>query len=155
VMRTRLLTWMIESAVPFLNNFRNPPKWPYTIEQYRLMPNGTLGKDVAQFLDERKLPLLPKYEIHDTIHVLVGYGTTPLEELKLQAFMIGNRSSTFPGKVLFLIGIIIKPEFIKPLHLELRRGRNAESLSKFNFFESINEQTLIIRMKLRVKAANL
>jgi hypothetical protein len=153
-MRTRLLKWMIESAVPFLNNFRNPPKWPLTIDQHRLMQKGSLGNDVALFLDTRKLPLLAKYEIHDTIHVLAGYGTTPFEELKLQAFMVGNRSSTFPGKVLFILGLLIKPEFQKPLSYELRRGRNAEQITKYNFLELIKENTQALRTRLKIAAGS-
>ncbi len=141
---------MIESAVPFLNKFRNPPEWPLTIGDHRQMKKGTLGNDVALFLDERQLPLLPKYEVHDTIHVLAGYGTTPFEELKLQAFMIGNGSSTFPGKVLFVLGLMIKPEFRKPLKHEFEKGRKAKPIAQCNFFELINENTETLRAGLRI-----
>lgn len=141
---------MIESAVPFLNNFRNPPKWPYTIDQHRAMERGTLGNEVARFLDGKELPLLPKYEVHDTIHVLAGYGTTPLEELKLQAFMIGNGSSTFPGKVLFLLGLMIKPEYTNVLRRELQRGQQARQLAGFDFAQLVLEDARSVRSRLRI-----
>lgn len=134
-MRTNLLKWLIESAVPFLNLFRDPPKWPFNIDQHRMMPQGSLGNELAVFLDSRKLSLLPKYEIHDVMHVLLGYGTTALEEMKLQAFVIGNGSATFAGKVLFITGLIIKPEYIKQLRKEISAGKNAKQLSRVNFSE--------------------
>lgn len=134
-MRTGFLKWLIEKAVPILNTFRKVPDWPYSIEEHRVMDNHSLGKEVANFLDSRKLPLLRKYEVHDVLHVLLGYGTNPLEEMKLQAFMIGNKSATISGKFLFIIGLIIKPEYYPQLRKDLTLGKKASKISKYNFAE--------------------
>ena len=152
-MRTNLLKWLIETAVPFLNLFRNPPQWPFDINQYRLMPEGSLGNAVAVFLDERNLPLLPKYEIHDVMHVLLGYGITPFEEIKLQAFMIGNGSSTFAGKVLFAVGLMIKPEYTRQLLKEMNAGKKAKRLSRFNFSEIQTGSLIFLRNELDITIA--
>lgn len=148
--RTQLLSWMIETAVPFLNMFRNPPKWPYTLYDQRNFPSGSLGREVAYFLDSRGLPLLPKYEVHDTLHVLFQYGTTPFEEMRLQGFMIGNGSSTFAGKVLFVLGLIIMPEYWPQLKLDLQRGRDAKSIKNYNFELLILENTQDIRNRMKL-----
>lgn len=152
-MRTNLLKWLIETAVPFLNLFRNPPQWPFDIKQHRMMPEGSLGNAVAVFLDEKNLPLLPKYEIHDVMHVLLGYGITPFEEIKLQAFMIGNGSSTFAGKVLFVIGLLIKPEYTKQLLKEMSAGKKAKQLSRFNFSEVQTGNLVVLRNEFDIKTA--
>lgn len=149
--RTKLLSWLIESAVPFLNMFRNPPKWPYTLDDQRNFPKGSLGREVAAFLDARGLPLLPKYEVHDTLHVLFQYGTTPFEEMRLQGFMIGNGNSTFAGKVLFILGLIIMPEYWPYLKQDLQRGKEANSLKNYEFETLVLENAVKIRSNMRLK----
>lgn len=151
-MRTQLLKWMIETAVPFLNLFRNPPQWPFTLNQQREMPVGSLGKDVAVFLDSRNLPLLPKYESHDHVHILLGYGTTPLEELKLQAFMVGNGSSSFAGKVLFVLGVLITPEYWPVLKTEIKRGQSADRIANYQLEKLANDPTETLRATLKIPA---
>ncbi|MFT5822369.1 MAG: ubiquinone biosynthesis protein Coq4 [Crocinitomix sp.] len=146
-MRDKILQIMIERAVPFLNRFRKKPYWPYSQEQMRNLPTGTLGNDVANFLDAQNLSLLPKYEVHDTLHVLLNYGTTPKEELKLQGFMIGNKSVTFGGKVLFGISLIVKPEYLKEIRQEIKRGKKAESIQGINFIEVLDMETSQIRSR--------
>lgn len=149
-MRTFLLKQLIVSSVPFLNFFRKPACWPFTLDQHRTMPAGSLGNDVALFLDGQHLELLPKYEVHDTLHVLLRYGTSPLEEMKLQGFMIGNRSATFPGKVLFAIGVLIIPEYWTQLREEIRRGRAAEKIAGYDFTAVLSEQTGTVREYLKI-----
>ena len=127
-MRTRLLGFLIKVAVPFLNKFRKTPQWPFTLEELRLLPNESIGNDLAIFLDSQHLKLLPKYEVHDMLHVLLGYGVTPKEEVKLQGFMCGNGSATFGGKVLFIIGLVIKPEYAKSVLKEYKRGKTPQKL---------------------------
>ncbi len=125
--RKRLVAWMIHRAVPALNIFRNPEPFPYTLEEMRLFPMGTLGFEVAVFLDKRHFDLLPKYEIHDAVHTILNYNTTTVGELKLQAFMWGNKSSSFAGRVLFLIGVLTLPELWKELRRDYERGKTARS----------------------------
>lgn len=149
-LRTKLLSWLIESAVPLLNMFRNPPKWPYTLSDQRQFPSGSLGREVANFLDTKNLPLLPKYEVHDALHVLFQYGTTPFEEMRLQGFMVGNGSSTFAGKVLFVLGLVIMPEYWPQLKLDLQRGREAKSIGDYNFELLVLEDTSVLRKRLRI-----
>jgi ubiquinone biosynthesis protein Coq4 len=145
MIRDQILKIMIERAVPFLNRFRKKPYWPYTQNEMRQLPSGTLGKDVADFLDSQNLTLLPKYEVHDTLHVLLNYGTNPKEELKLQGFMIGNKSVTFGGKVLFGISLVIKPEYLKAIRKEMKRGKNAKSIKGIKFTEILTLETREIR----------
>lgn len=69
------------------------------------LPEGTLGRALARYyLDNRLSPFASRYqvrdeveylakryrEVHDVLHVVTGYGTDPLSELELQAFVFGN-----------------------------------------------------------------
>ena len=94
-LRKKVLGWMIIESVPLLNRFRRPTFWPYTLEELRQFPPGTLGAELAAFLDIRHLNFLPQYETHDAIHLLLNYDTTVTDELRLQAFMLGNGSTSF------------------------------------------------------------
>jgi hypothetical protein len=147
-MRIALLKWMIETAVPVLNVFRNPSPWPFTMEQHRLMPAGSFGNDLAMFLDERKLQLLPMYEAHDATHVLLGYGTLPLDELKLQAFMVGNGSVTFAGRILFVLGLLIVPDEWPILRAELSRGKTAKRIADYKLEDFAMRKTGVVKATL-------
>src|SRR4051812_24638605 len=109
-LRKRIVAWMINKAVPRLNVFRHPKPWPYSLDELRTFPRGSLGLEMAYFLGSRGFGLLPKYETHDGVHTLLNYRTSTTGELQLQAFMWGNSSSSFAGRVLFLIGLISLPE---------------------------------------------
>lgn len=153
--RKRFVAWMIHRAVPALNVFRNPKPFPYTLEEMRKFPYGTLGYEVAAFLDKRDFDLLPKYEIHDAVHTILKYNTTTVGELKLQAFMWGNKSSSFAGRVLFLIGICVLPELWNELRLDLERGRNAkERIDDWDMASKFGMDMSTIRLQLESKVVH-
>jgi len=127
--RHKVIAKLIQLSVPVLNIFRTPDVWPYPFENLAEFEDETLGRELYNFLSIRNLGYLPKYEEHDSYHVLLGYGTTVIEELKLQAFMWGNKNSTFAGKVLFILGWIVFPSKHSLFRREIIRGKSAKSLS--------------------------
>jgi len=147
--RKRLVAWMINKAVPALNIFRNPKPFPYTLDELRQFPTGTLGFEVAVFLDKRHFDLLPKYEVHDAVHTILNYNTTTVGELKLQAFMWGNKSSSFAGRILFLIGVLSLPELWKELRLDYERGKKALArIDDWDMVSLIDTDLMTLRSKL-------
>ncbi len=96
------------------------------------MPVESWGGELHRFLSSRGLDYLPRYEEHDAYHALLGYGTTVTEELKLQAFMLGNGSATFAGRVLLVLGATLLPSAWAQLRIEFRRGRRAAPLRRFD-----------------------
>lgn len=75
------------------------------IEKLRSLPEGTFGRAWADFLDRNNLePLttgLRRKQLHDGIHVLTGYGSDPIGEAEVQAFILGAKF----GFINLLIGI--------------------------------------------------
>lgn len=112
------------------------------------MDENTLGFHLYEFLNSRGFSYLPKYEVHDTYHTLLGYGTTSIEELKLQAFMWGNNNSTFAGRVLFILGLILLPTKYQLFQVEIIRGKKAKKLKGFDVIEMINKPLLQLREEL-------
>jgi ubiquinone biosynthesis protein Coq4 len=95
----------------------------------RQFPPGTLGAELAAFLDTRHLNFLPQYETHDAIHLLLNYDTTVTGELRLQAFMLGNGSASFAGRVLLILGFILLPELWAQLKKDFSRGRKSARIA--------------------------
>ncbi|MGH2521325.1 MAG: hypothetical protein ACRDH2_02375 [Anaerolineales bacterium] len=131
-LRRRLLSLMIRYSVPSLNLFRYPPAWPYSLEALSHYPSGSWGVELAHFLQSRHLEFLPKYETHDAWHVLLGYDTNVPGELRLQAFMFGNRSASFAGRVLLLLGMLLMPELWLQCRHDFARGRNSPRLAEWD-----------------------
>jgi ubiquinone biosynthesis protein COQ4 len=65
------------------------------LEYLRSLPSDSFGKAWANHLDESNL--LPfsagvrLKQIHDGVHVLTGYDTTPLGEAQVQLFLLGTK----------------------------------------------------------------
>mgnify|MGYP000206045629 CR=1 FL=1 len=149
-MRTKFLQLLIETAVPFLNTFRSSPEWHYSHQELRGLPKESIGFELSAFLDRLQLTLLPKYEVHDLLHVLLQYGTSPKEEMMLQGFMLGNGSASFGGKVLFTIGLIIKPEYFPAVRQEWKRGKRARPVHTFNFHKLVTYKTRTLQHRLQI-----
>jgi len=131
-LRHRVLSWMIRQSVPGLNLLRHPPPWPYSSAELSRFSSGTWGAELAGFLQARHLNLLTKYETHDAFHVLLGYDTNVVGEIRLQAFMLGNRSASFAGRILLLLGSVLMPELRPQLYRDFMRGRNSPRLAEWN-----------------------
>ncbi|WP_194868225.1 hypothetical protein [Pseudoalteromonas sp. PPB1] len=140
----KLIGW----SVPFLNLFRKPEPWPYKFDDLLYLEQGTLGRELHQFLQSRNLGYLPKYEEHDAYHALLGYGTTVTEELKLQSFMWGNKNATFAGKVLFILGYILFPSKHDEFRREVKRGMEARPLCEYDVASMIPLQLDELRRNL-------
>jgi ubiquinone biosynthesis protein Coq4 len=149
-LRNRLVARLIGASVPFLNRFRRPRPFPYTLEELRQLPSDTLGAQTASFLDQRHFDFLPMYETHDVIHTLLEYGTTTTGELRLQAFMVGNRSASFAGRILFLIGAPLLPEIWRQLKHDFLRGRRARQISRLDFTIALRQDVRQLREQLKI-----
>jgi ubiquinone biosynthesis protein Coq4 len=147
----RVVEKLIQWSVPFLNLFRSPPVWPFSFDDLKAMDENSLGFHLYAFLNSRGFNYLPKYEIHDAYHTLLGYGTTSIEELKLQAFMWGNKNSTFAGRVLFIIGLILFPTKYKLFKVEIIRGKKAKALKEYDVIEMIDQPLLQLREELCIR----
>ncbi|GEM_PF-3503476 len=126
--RHMALSWLIVKAVPALNVFRKGMPWATEFDSLCEMPGASWGYALSGFLRERGLRFLPKYEQHDALHVLLGYGTTALEELRLQAFMLGNGSATFAGRALYYLGACLLYDDYRVLSRDRARGAHCSRI---------------------------
>lgn len=65
------------------------------IEKLRFLPTGTFDRSWANFLHEHNLTPFTtgsrRKQLHDGVHILTGYGTDPIGEAELQAFLLGTK----------------------------------------------------------------
>jgi ubiquinone biosynthesis protein Coq4 len=135
-------------ALPLLKITRKPNLFNYSKEELGLLPEGTLGKDLYDFLESKKLTLLKHYARHDLKHVLLQYDTTDEGEACLQCFMLGNGRVSFPVLATVIYGFITMPEHWKQMRLAYRQGRNSTPFHHWKWNELVGEQTVTLRNKI-------
>jgi hypothetical protein len=107
--------------------------WKIGLEKLKTFPPKTLGGDLAHFLENEGLSLMPKFESHDIYHVLLKYKTTVVDEARMQFFLLGNRKYSLYIIGTNLIALIFYPEQIRSFINEFQKGRKAISIAKWNF----------------------
>lgn len=146
-LRERFVTHLIGDYVPVLNLVRRPAPWP-TLEALRRYPRGTLGREIAAYLDARALPFKVRYENHDAIHAVLDYETNIRGEMELQAFMWANASSSPAGRVLFVVGGLLLPEQWRAMRSAHRRGRAAHAIEEARLPFRLSEPLATLRASL-------
>jgi hypothetical protein len=71
-----------------------------------------------------------RYENHDAIHAILDYETNIQGEMKLQAFMWADGSSSPAGRVLFVVGGLLLPEQWSAMRRAYRRGEAAAAIEE-------------------------
>ena len=131
--RMTLLEWMIIRAVPMLNHIQPRARWEHSLDELRYFPDHSWGAALAGFLDTRHFAdFLTNYETHDAFHALLNYDTNVVGELRLQAFMVGNRSASFAGHVLFVLGCLLLPELWPQIQRDFTRGRQSACVGSWD-----------------------
>lgn len=96
-------------SVRIIEKFHNMKIYEQQVYELRKLPKGTLGREIADCLNDNNLILVPGYESHDLKHTLLNYRMTPVDEIRMQAFMIGNGNISIPSIVIFTFGFILLP----------------------------------------------
>lgn len=148
-MRSLVLVFLTHQvALPLLKIIRRPNTFTYTKEQLMNFPEDSLGKDLYQFLEKRKLPLLKHYARHDLKHVLLNYDTTDEGEACLQSFMLGNGRISFPVLATVLYGFVTMPEHWQQMRKAFKQGKQSSSIHRWKWNEILSEQTNGLRSKI-------
>lgn len=109
------------------------------------LPEGTLGRDIANCLEKHKLRLVPNYESHDLKHVLLDFKMTPVDEIRMQAFMLGNGNYSIPSIAIFIFGALLLPDLWKTFYYDYKSGRNARPIKTWTIEEYAHCRTAALR----------
>ena len=109
------------------------------------LPDGTLGKDIADCLWKNDLRLVPKYESHDLKHILLEFKMTPVDEIRMQAFMLGNGNYSIPSLAIFIFGALFLPDLWTTFYKDFTKGQNSKPISTWTIEDYAHCQTATLR----------
>jgi ubiquinone biosynthesis protein Coq4 len=150
-LRAFLLEWGTHSVLlPIIRRFIAPPLFPYTVNQLREMPSGTVGQQMAMFLTSNNFSLLSGYETHDVKHVLLDYAPNEAGEAAMQYFFLGNRDYSLPVIITIAITLLIMPEHYGLFVKAFRRGRQTPRLAGTHWSSLVpkNKQTILSSLQI-------
>jgi len=133
-----LSVWTIEQ-------FHDIAVYEQKARQLQELPGGTLGKDIANCLEKNNLRLVPNYESHDLKHVLLDFRMTPVDEIRMQAFMLGNGNYSMPSFAIFLFGALLLPDLWTIFYKDYKKGLNSKPIKNWTIEEYAHCQTSTLR----------
>jgi hypothetical protein len=133
-----LSAWTIEQ-------FHDIALYEQKARELQQLPEGTLGKDIGNCLERNSLRLVPNYESHDLKHVLLDFQMTPVDEIRMQAFMLGNGNYSIPSFAIFLFGALLLPDLWTTFYKDFKNGRKAKPISSWTIEEYAHCQTSTLR----------
>ncbi len=147
------MTWIPEKIIKAsfhlsvwtIEQFHDMKVYEDKVNALRDFAAGTLGKDVAACLDKNNLRLVPGYESHDLKHVLLDYKMTPVDEIRMQAFMIGNGNISIPSIAIFLYGFMLLPHKWNQFFKDFKLGLFSTSIKTWTMEHFSDRQTKELR----------
>ena len=133
-----LSVWTIEQ-------FHDIALYEQKARQLQSLPEGTLGKDIAKCLEKNGLRLVPNYESHDLKHVLLDFKMTPVDEIRMQAFMLGNGNYSIPSFAIFIFGVLLLPDLWSRFYRDFINGKRSKPISTWTIEEYAHCQTSTLR----------
>jgi hypothetical protein len=133
-----LSVWTIEQ-------FHDVALYEQKSRQLQELPEGTLGKEIANCLEKNGLRLVPNYDSHDLKHVLLDFKMTPVDEIRMQAFMLGNGNCSIPSFSIFIFGILFLPDLWTTFYKDFLNGRRAKPISSWTIEEYAHSQISMLR----------
>ncbi|KUJ61955.1 hypothetical protein AR687_10380 [Flavobacteriaceae bacterium CRH] len=118
------------------------------VSDLRKLKNGTLGKQIADCLDNNNWTLVPKYESHDLKHILLNYQMTAEDEIRMQAFMVGNGNYSIPSFAILLFGAILLPDLWLTFYSDFKKGRKSIAISEWTIEKYANRNLTELRLEL-------
>ena len=134
----KIAVWLIE-------RFSNMASFHEKVARLRQLEKGTLGREIADCLDQHQLTLVPGYESHDLKHSLLGYQMTPVDEIRLQAFMLGNGNVSLPSIAIFLFGFLLLPHHWKQFFNDFRTGYQSSPIKNWTIEDYAHKDLLALR----------
>jgi ubiquinone biosynthesis protein Coq4 len=142
---------------PQINPSRSFTLTPERVEESRLLPDGTLGREVARFLDENGFEPINSgdwiQQTHDVWHVLTGFSSSAHDEILLQIF---TRAQLFrpTSAVVVLVGLLIDLCSFQEIRQVLKMGKQAQPLIDWDIESDWKTPLAEVRQRLNVIPLN-
>ena len=147
-LRARLVEWLkITLVVSPLQRWYRKEAEAY-MHELRKLPVGTVGRDVVDMLDDRDLLLIPKFEDHDVKHLLLDYGMSPIDEIRMQCYLLGNGNRSMVCLV-FVATAVLFPEYWSLFREDYNKGNQAPCILHVRLREVKAKPTEDVKARIR------
>ena len=144
----KIIKQSFDFSVSTIEFFSKMEPYEQKVSELRSLENGTLGKEIAECLDNHNLTLVPKYESHDLKHVLLNYQMTAEDEIRMQAFMIGNGNYSIPSFAILIFGAILLPDLWLTFYSDFKKGKKSIRISEWTIEKYANRNLTELRTEL-------
>lgn len=144
----RIIKISFDFSVSTIERFYDMELYNQKVSELRNLESGMLGKEIADCLDIHKITLVPNYESHDLKHVLLNYKMTAEDEIRMQAFMLGNGNYTIPCFAILGFGAILLPDLWSTFYQDYKKGRKSIPISSWKIEDYAKSNIDELRLKL-------
>jgi hypothetical protein len=144
----KIIKQSFDLSVSTIEFFSKMEPYKRKVLELKKLENGTLGKEIAECLDEHNLTLVPKYKSHDLKHVLLNYEMTAEDEIRMQAFMVGNGNYSIPSFAILIFGAILLPDLWRTFYSDFKKGRKSIRISEWSIEKYANRNLNELRYEL-------
>ena len=116
-------------------------KWRVTLADLQKCPAHSLGKDLANFLQQEDFDLIEGLESHDVYHVLLQYNTTVEEEAQMQFFLMGNGKKSLYAIGTSFVAFLTMPDQWLAFWRAYQRGHQTIKVYRWDFQFLLKEET--------------
>ena len=148
--RWRLAKKLSVHATNFSGWLLRNRKWQYDEMDYRNLPDGTVGKELINYMDKIGITFKPNLVKHDIKHILTGYQMKTKDEIKIQAFLLGNRCTNWFSVIYLFVNLILLPEIIFEVLKDYKRGTKAIRLRSIHLEGTITKNLNNLKQELRL-----
>ena len=115
------------------------------MDQLLQLQDGTLGKDLALYLQKMNFKLLPNYEQHDCKHIILQYEMDEAGEARMQFYFLGNRHYSIPVISTCIICFFLMPEYWKQFRLDYMKGKTRRTFDEIDYNALVYMRTTDLR----------
>lgn len=149
--RTALMNVVVEAGKIIAMPFYKKVGWKYPQEALYLMPEGSVGKELANYLEKMHFELIEGYESHDVKHILTGYEMETLGEIRMQFYLCGNGNRTFPALFTMAFGLCLIPEHLFTFWDDYDQGKKSRSLVHMDYESVMTDSLSAARQALNIQ----
>lgn len=120
-------------ALPIILAARKKSEFNYSIEQLLTFPPGSLGNELAVYLNRKGFKLVSGYVRHDCKHILLRYEMDEVGEGCMQFYFLGNRRYSLTVILSVVLCLILMPEHFKKFVNEFNKGRRDRRFPDIDF----------------------
>lgn len=138
--------------VPYEYLFKTKTEsWNLTINDYMKHKEETLGYKLGSFLNNHNYSIQEKLEEHDVFHVLTNTGTTVVNEVEMQFYLLGNGKRSPFVFIVIATGILFYLTNYKKFYNSYQKGKNAHQFYHLDFSKILHMPLTEIQYIFNIK----